>query len=98
VVQVCLGGTAFYTRVVQGHEALQPQLPMVISTVAHVGVGALLLATTVILTIRVWLIGLQPTKIGIKLMPNRDITGGSRHEHIVPGNNRERVSWLVDRS
>jgi cytochrome c-type biogenesis protein CcmE len=98
VFQVCLGGTAFYTRVVQGHEALQPQLPMVISTVAHVGVGALLLATTVIFTIRVCLIGLQPTKIGIKLMPNRDITGGSRHEHIVPGNNRERVGWLVDRS
>lgn len=61
--QVCLGGIAFYTRVVQGHEALQPQLPMVISTVAHVGVGALLLATTVIFTIRVWLIGLQPAKI-----------------------------------
>jgi hypothetical protein len=65
--------------------------------VAHVGVGALLLATTVILTIRVWLIGLQPAKIGIKLMPNRDIKGGGRHEHIVPGNNRERVSWVVDR-
>ena len=97
VFQVCLGGVAFYTRVVQGREALQPQLPMVISTVAHVGVGALLLATTVILTVRLWLIGLQPGKIGIKLMPNRDITGGGRHEHIVPWNNRERVSWVVDR-
>ncbi len=96
--QLCLGSAAFYTRVVQGHEALQPQLPMVISTVAHVGVGALLLATTVILTIQVWLIGLQPAKIGIKLIPNRDITGGGRYEHIVPGNNRERVSWLVHRS
>jgi heme a synthase len=63
VSQVCLGGVAFYTRVVRGREALQPQLPMVISTVAHVGVGALLLATTVILTIRVWLIGLQPAMI-----------------------------------
>jgi len=98
VFQVCLGGVAFYTRVVQGHEAVQPQLPMVISTVAHVGVGALLLATTVILTIRLWLIGLQPARIGIKLMPNRGITGGGRYEHIVPGNNRERVSWVVDRS
>ena len=63
VFQVCLGGVAFYTRVVQGREALQPQLPMVISTVAHVGLGALLMAATVILTIRVWLIGLQPAKI-----------------------------------
>jgi heme a synthase len=98
VFQICLGGAAFYTSVVQGHKALQPQLPVVISTVAHVGVGALLLAMTVILTIRVWLIGLQPTKIGVKLMPNRDITGGSRHKHIVPGNNHKRVSWLVDPS
>lgn len=97
VFQVCLGGAAFYTRVVQGREALQPQLPMVISTVAHVGVGALLLATTVILTIRLWLTGLQPAKIGIKLMPNRDVKGGGSHEHIVPWNNRERVSWVVDR-
>lgn len=63
VFQVGLGGVAFYTRVVQGQVALQPQLPMVISTVAHVGVGALLLATTVILTIRVWLIRLQPARI-----------------------------------
>jgi heme a synthase len=98
VFQVCLGGIAFYTRVVQGHEALQPQLPMVISTVAHVGVGALLLATTVILTIRLWLIGLQPARIGITLMPNRDITGGGRYEHIVAGNNCERVSWVFDQS
>ena len=98
VFQVCLGGAAFYTRVVQGREALQPQLPMVISTVAHVGVGALLLATTVILTIRLWLTGLQPAKIGIKLMPNRDVKGGGSHEHIVPGYNRERVSWMVHRA
>jgi cytochrome c oxidase assembly protein subunit 15 len=79
VFQVCLGGVAFYTRVVQGHEALQPQLPMVISTVAHVGVGALLLETTVILTFRLWLIGLQPGKSGIKLTPNRVIPGSGNH-------------------
>jgi hypothetical protein len=29
-------------------------LPMVVSTVAHVAVGALLLATTVVLAIQVW--------------------------------------------
>ena len=95
--QVCLGALALYTRIVQESETLQPQLPMVISTVAHVGGGALLLATTVLLTIRLWLIGLQPAKIGITPMPNRDFTGGGRHEHAVPWNNRERVSWVVDR-
>ncbi len=98
MLQVCLGSAAFYTRVVHGREAMQPQLPMVISTVAHVGLGALLLATTVILTIRLWLIDLQPEKIGIKLMPKEKLTGGGSHEHIVPGYNRERVSWMVHRA
>ena len=32
----------------------QPELPMVVATVAHVAVGALLLARTVILSIQVW--------------------------------------------
>lgn len=59
MVQVCLGSAAFYTRVLHGREALQPQLPMVISTVAPVGLGALLLATTVVLTIRAWLPDIQ---------------------------------------
>ncbi len=47
IAQLCLGFTAFLTRVAWGHDAVQPELPMVISTVAHVAVGALLLATTV---------------------------------------------------
>ena len=54
IAQLCLGFTAFLTRVAWGKEAVQPELPMVISTVAHVAVGALLLATTVILSIQVW--------------------------------------------
>jgi cytochrome c oxidase assembly protein subunit 15 len=54
IAQLCLGFTAFLTRVAWGHDAVQPELPMVISTVAHVAVGALLLATTVILAIQVW--------------------------------------------
>lgn len=54
IAQLCLGFTAFLTRVMWGHDAVQPELPMVISTVAHVAVGALLLATTVILAIQVW--------------------------------------------
>jgi heme a synthase len=54
VAQLCLGFLAFVTRVTWGRDAAQPELPMVISTVVHVAVGALLLATTVILAIQVW--------------------------------------------
>ena len=97
-LQVGLGTAAFYSRVVRGDEVLQPQLFMVVSTVAHVGVGALLLATTAIFTIRIWLIGLQPQKIGIKLVPNRKITGGRNHGQIVAGHNREAVSRVVHRA
>jgi heme a synthase len=54
IAQLCLGFLAFVTRVEWGRDAVQPELPMVISTVAHVAVGALLLATAVILAIQVW--------------------------------------------
>jgi len=54
IAQLCLGFTAFLTRVSWGHESVEPELPMVISTVTHVAVGAMLLASTVILAIQVW--------------------------------------------
>jgi heme a synthase len=54
ITQLCLGFAAFLTRVAWGRDSVQPELPMVISTVAHVAVGALLLATTVVLAIQVW--------------------------------------------
>ena len=54
IAQLCLGFTAFLTRVAWGRDAVQPELPMVMATVAHVAVGALLLASTVILAIQVW--------------------------------------------
>jgi len=54
IAQLCLGFAAFLTRVAWGKEDVQPELPMVISTVAHVAVGALLLATAVVLAIQVW--------------------------------------------
>jgi cytochrome c oxidase assembly protein subunit 15 len=54
ITQLCLGFAAFLTRVAWGRDSLQPELPMVASTVAHVAVGALLLAATVILSIQVW--------------------------------------------
>jgi heme a synthase len=52
--QLCLGFAAFLARVAWGKDSAQPELPMVISTVAHVAVGALLLATTVVLATQVW--------------------------------------------
>lgn len=54
IAQLCLGFTAFVTRIAWGRNAVQPELPMVAATVAHVAVGALLLATTVVLAIQVW--------------------------------------------
>jgi cytochrome c oxidase assembly protein subunit 15 len=52
MVQLLLGFAAFLTRVVwTGTEANDP---MVISTVAHTSVGALLLAVIAVLTIQVW--------------------------------------------
>ncbi len=54
VAQLCLGFLAFITRVMWGADAAQPELPMIIATVVHVAVGALLLATTVVLAIQVW--------------------------------------------
>jgi heme a synthase len=54
ITQLCLGFAAFLTRVAWGRDAVQPELPMVMSTVAHVAVGALTLATAVILAIQVW--------------------------------------------
>jgi heme a synthase len=54
IAQLCLGFVAFLTRVAWGKDAVQPELPMVVSTVAHVAVGALILATSVVLAIQVW--------------------------------------------
>lgn len=54
IAQLCLGFAAFLTRVAWGRDSAQPELPMIVATVSHVAVGALLLATTVILAIQVW--------------------------------------------
>jgi heme a synthase len=54
LAQLCLGFLAFVTRVMWGKDAAQPELPMVISTVIHVAVGAMLLAATIVLAIQVW--------------------------------------------
>jgi cytochrome c oxidase assembly protein subunit 15 len=54
MVQLTLGFGAWLTRVEWGREAPQPGMAMVYATVAHVAVGALLLATTVVLAIQAW--------------------------------------------
>ena len=54
IAQLCLGFLAFMTRIAWGRDAVQPEFSMVVSTAAHVAVGALLLATAVILAIQVW--------------------------------------------
>jgi heme a synthase len=51
-VQIGLGFAAYMTRVKWGADAPQPLPSMVASTVAHVGVGALLLAATFVLAIQ----------------------------------------------
>jgi cytochrome c oxidase assembly protein subunit 15 len=51
-VQVLLGIAAYFTRVVWSVDAPQPELPMVMATVSHVAVGALVLASTVLLAIQ----------------------------------------------
>ena len=54
MVQLTLGFAAWLTRVEWGRDAVQPEMPMVLTTVSHVAIGALLLATTVVLAIQAW--------------------------------------------
>jgi len=54
VIQLCLGFAAFLTRIVWGADAPQPELSMVLATVAHVSVGALLLADVAVLGLQTW--------------------------------------------
>src|SRR6266568_3450396 len=54
MIQLLLGFAAFLTRVVLIPGSAQPEFSMVFSTVAHVAVGALLLATAAVLTLQVW--------------------------------------------
>ena len=54
VVQLFLGFAAFFTRVAPVPGMSPDGFLMVLSTVAHVAVGALLLATTIVLTLQTW--------------------------------------------
>ncbi len=52
MMQLGLGFCAYLTRLVWGHDAVQPMQIMVVSTVAHVAGGALVLAATVVLALQ----------------------------------------------
>ena len=54
ILQLSIGFAAYLTRVQWGKDAVQPELGMVISTVAHVAVGALVLATALVLALQSW--------------------------------------------
>ena len=54
VIQLFLGFAAFYTKVVHVPGISPDDFYMVLSTVSHVAMGALLLATTVVLTLHTW--------------------------------------------
>lgn len=54
LMQLSLGFAAYLTRVEWGKETAQPMLSMVIATVAHVAVGALVLATSVVLAVQAY--------------------------------------------
>jgi len=54
VMQLALGYGAYITRVVWGKDAVQPQPSMVATTVAHVAVGALLLAHCFMLNVQAY--------------------------------------------
>jgi hypothetical protein len=49
MLQLALGLASYVTRVVWGKDAVQPLPSMVSTTVAHVAIGALLLATAFVL-------------------------------------------------
>jgi len=53
-IQLGLGFAAYLTRVQWGKETPQPTLSMVLATVAHVAVGALVLATSVVLAVQAY--------------------------------------------
>ena len=54
LIQLGLGFAAYLTRVEWVKQAAQPMLSMVVATVAHVAVGALVLATSVVLAVQAY--------------------------------------------
>ena len=54
VLQLILGFAAYVTRVVYGVDEVQPTFALIATTVAHIGIGALIMASAVILLIQAY--------------------------------------------
>jgi heme A synthase len=54
ITQLVLGISAYVVRVIQGVNESQPTMSLVVVTVAHLAVGALILALAVVLTIQAY--------------------------------------------
>jgi cytochrome c oxidase assembly protein subunit 15 len=63
IVQLVLGVSAYVVRVVLGVNEAQPTLALVGITVAHLGVGALMLALAVVLTIQTYRHSAEPAAV-----------------------------------
>ena len=72
VGQLALGVCAYVVRVVWGINEVQPTLGLVAITVAHLGVGALILAWTVILTIQAYRHSGDPAEV-VPFNPTREV-------------------------
>jgi heme a synthase len=74
ILQLLLGFSAFITRVIFGIDEIQPTVGLVITTVAHLAGGALLLAVTAILTIQAYR---HTSKVGqaVSANGNREAVG-----------------------
>ncbi len=75
LVQLGLGFMAYLTRLQWGHDAVQPAMIMVISTVAHVAWGALVLGTAVVLAIQTQrMISTHVPQQVVKATPRKAVT------------------------
>ena len=63
ILQISLGVSAYVTRVVYGADELQPTLALVATTVTHMGIGALMLACTAIMTIQAYRYSGEPAQV-----------------------------------
>ena len=72
IAQLMLGVSAYVVRVVQGVNESQPTMSLVAVTVAHLAVGALILAFTFVLTIQAYRHSGEPAAV-IPFDPRREV-------------------------
>jgi heme A synthase len=70
VVQLALGIAAYMTRLASPNDP-QPLNPMISITVAHVACGALVFATTIVLTLRIFRVVRAPRHQGELILSDR---------------------------